>query len=101
MSIQQFHKYPCSFCKKNEATQLCDFVVDYGAGILFSSRNGGHMPPHPETCDNQICKSCAIRYNGHEFCPSCDKLFKYIIANRDRRMNRLLTDKVFEDMVRR
>lgn len=92
MTVVQMPKYPCPFCKKNESTQLCDFVVDYGSTIFCSPRNGGIIPAHPETCDNQICKECAIQYNSHEFCPSCNELHKYIKKNHDKRLGRMMVD---------
>lgn len=95
MTVVTMPKYPCSFCKKNEATQFCDFVVDYAATLFLSPRNGGIMPPHPTTCDNQICKACAIQYNGHEFCPSCNTLHSYIRKHHDRRTGRMMADIVF------
>lgn len=98
MSVIHMPKYPCAFCTKNESTQFCDFVVDYCSTIFFSPRSGGIMPPHPETCDNQMCKSCAIPYNGHEFCPSCYKLHQYILSNHDKRKGRMMTDIVFADI---
>lgn len=92
MSIVQFHKYPCSFCKKNEATQLCDFVVDYSGTLFLSPRMGGIQPPQPDTCDNQICKECAFQYNGHEFCPSCKELHALVKKNHDKRRGNLMMD---------
>lgn len=95
MAVIKMPKYPCSFCRKNEATQLCDFVVDYSNAIFFSGKDGGVMPPHPDTCDNEICKSCAIQYNGHEFCPSCEKLHQHIKRNHDKRKGWLKYDTLF------
>ncbi|WP_139074812.1 hypothetical protein [Paenibacillus elgii] len=95
MTVHTMPKYPCSFCKKNEATQFCDFVVDYGGTIFFSGRGGGVEPPQKITCDNQICKGCVTEYNGHEFCPSCNKLHDYIRRNRDKRPGRMMADIVF------
>lgn len=95
MSLVDFHKYPCSFCKKREATQFCDFVIDYSATLFLSPRDGGILPPRPATCDNQICKECATQYNGHEFCPSCTKLHDYVKRNHDKRPGRMMLDIVF------
>jgi hypothetical protein len=82
MTVIKMPDNPCPFCKRNEATQLCDFVVDYMGTIFFSPRDGGIMPPHPQTCDNQICKECAVKYNGHEFCPECKKIHEMVKRNR-------------------
>lgn len=89
MTVVQMPKYPCSFCRRNEATQLCDFVIDYGGAIIFCGKDGGIEPPHPITCDNEICTECAVKYNGHEFCPSCAELHKLVLQNHDRRMRRM------------
>lgn len=95
MNVLSMPKYPCSFCRKNEATQFCDFVIDYASTTFRSPRDGGIIPPHPTTCDNQLCKGCVIQYNGHEFCPSCNKLHQYIQVNHDRKPGRMMSDIVF------
>lgn len=44
-------KYPCTFCRKNEATQLCDFVVGYSWTSAKDER-GRMIGRYHETCDN-------------------------------------------------
>ncbi|MFF2528195.1 hypothetical protein ACFVS2_04690 [Brevibacillus sp. NPDC058079] len=35
-------KYPCSICKRKEATQFCDFVIGYGLlARTTTSKNDG------------------------------------------------------------
>lgn len=88
-AIVQMPEHPCSFCRKNEATQLCDFVVDY-CWTTAKDKYGRMLGLQRETCDNQICKKCAVAVCGHELCPSCKKLYDYVRANHDRRMRRLM-----------
>lgn len=84
-NVIQLPKYPCPFCKRNEATQLCDFVVDYG-WTTAKDDNGRMMGSYTITCDNEMCKECADNIGGHEFCPSCKKLYDYVKENHERRM---------------
>lgn len=67
---------PCPFCKRNEVTQLCDFVVDY-----ISTSHPKHFGRMTLTCDNPICKECATSFSGHDFCPSCAPLYEYVQKN--------------------
>lgn len=83
-SVIQMPKYPCQFCKKNEATQLCDFVIDY-FWTSVKDEWGKMIGKCRHTCDNEMCKECAIQVAGHEFCPSCAKLHKYVLQHHDRR----------------
>lgn len=89
--VVKMPKYPCSFCKKNEATQFCDFVIGYG---WTSAKEKGRMiGGYHITCDNQICKECATSVpGGFDFCPSCNELLKLIEKKHDRRPGRLLLD---------
>lgn len=58
--IKKFPENPCAICRKEEATQLCDFVVDY----IWTSKSGTvHL-----TCDLPMCKNCAHNRSGHDFC---------------------------------
>ena len=62
----------CLFCKKREATLLCDMphstIVTHARGSGFESRI--------ITCDRRICTECATRVNGFDFCPECIKKIK-------------------------
>ncbi len=69
----------CPFCRKNEATQLCDFVVDY-IWTTIPSRFGRQTI----TCDNPMCKECATNVAGHEFCPVCKELYDYVRSHHER-----------------
>jgi hypothetical protein len=69
---------PCPFCGKNEATQLCDFVVDY----IWTSMMGAQH----ETCDNAMCTDCATKATAYEFCPTCAKLYEYVRKNHKRKI---------------
>lgn len=89
--ILKIPKYPCPFCKKNEATQLCDFIIGYNWTSMKDDK-GRMIGSHRQTCDNAICKECAVKVVGYEFCPSCNKLHQYVIKNHDRRKNKYLID---------
>lgn len=93
MNIIKLPKYPCSFCKKNEATQLCDFVVGY-AWTSMKDEKGRMIGRYHETCNNQICKSCATNHAGYDLCPSCNELYKLIQKKHDRRIGNFLIDLV-------
>ncbi|MED3932925.1 hypothetical protein [Priestia megaterium] len=84
-------KYPCSFCKVNEATQFCDFVVDY-SWTTAKNEQGLMIGPQQHTCDNQICIECSIKVCGYDFCPSCNELRKMIKQKHDERKGRLMID---------
>lgn len=94
MNIVQMPKYPCSFCKKNEATQLCDFIIGY-CWTSAKDEKGRMIGHYHETCDNQICKECAVNVSGFEFCPSCNELHKLVEQKHDKRKGRLLVDIAF------
>lgn len=95
MTVLQMPKYPCTFCKKNEATQLCDFVVNY-AWTTMKNEKGRMIGSYHETCDNEICKECAVQMAGYyEFCPSCNELHKLIQRKHDKRRGRMMIDVAF------
>ena len=78
-------EHPCPFCGKNEATQLCDFVVDY----IWTSMKDDHgriMGAQHETCDNTMCTDCATKATAYEFCPTCTELYEYVQKNHKRRL---------------
>ncbi|MCY9513291.1 hypothetical protein [Paenibacillus apiarius] len=84
-TIIKMPKYPCQFCKKREATQLCDFVVSYG-WTSAKDEEGRMIGGYWGTCDNEMCKECANKLSGgFEFCPSCLELHKYVMKHHDRR----------------
>jgi hypothetical protein len=94
VTIIKMPKYPCSFCKKKEATQFCDFVIDHW--WTSAKDNKGRMIGRQEvTCDNQICKECLTNVVGLEYCPSCFKLYEYIQKNHDKRKGRMMGDITF------
>jgi hypothetical protein len=57
---------PCALCRVKEATQLCDFVVDY----YWMS----HVGNSTFTCDLPMCKECSQEYSNHDFCPEHFKM---------------------------
>lgn len=83
--VIQMPKYPCAFCKKREATQLCDFVIGYERTFFASGRDGWIDPPKRRTCDNEICSECVTSHEGFEHCPSCEELYQHVKKNHDRR----------------
>lgn len=64
--ILEIPENPCAICRKREATQLCDFVVDY-----FWMSHKGNVT---STCDLPMCKECSTYYSGHDFCPEHYKM---------------------------
>jgi hypothetical protein len=84
-------KYPCSFCKKREATLFCDFVIGY-SWTTAKDEKGRMIGSYHETCDNQICGECAIKVSGYDFCPSCDELRKLVEQKHDKRKGRMMID---------
>lgn len=84
-------KYPCSFCKKREATQFCDFVIGY-SWTTAKDENGKMIGPQQKTCDNQICKECATNICGYDFCPSCNELRMLVERKHDKRRGGLMID---------
>lgn len=59
--IQKLPENPCAICRIREATQLCDFVVEY-----FWMSHRGNVTA---TCDLPMCKECAKLIGSHDFCP--------------------------------
>ncbi|MCY9545176.1 hypothetical protein M5X02_31610, partial [Paenibacillus alvei] len=84
-NVVKMPKHPCPFCKKNDSTQLCDFVI--GTAWTTVKDEKGHMiGSYYETCDNEMCKECAsLQTGGYEYCPSCQKLHEYVQKNHVRR----------------
>lgn len=92
--VTKMPKYPCTFCRRNEATQLCDFVIDYSWTSLKDEK-GRMIGSHHITCYNAICKECATKVVGFEFCPSCNDLYKIIQKQHDKRTSRANIDIAF------
>jgi hypothetical protein len=71
--IVEMPKNPCFVCKKREATQLCDFVVDYVWTTMKDER--GRMIGNTHiTCDMPLCKECSYKVAGFDFCPYHKKM---------------------------
>lgn len=87
-------KHPCPFCKKNESTQFCDFIIDY-FWTSAKDEKGRMIGSTQATCDNQICQKCAVSGGGKDFCPSCAELYEYVKKNHKRMPGRLLAEKIF------
>lgn len=62
----------CPFCRKREATLLCDMPVNK---VIRHARGYG-FDSHILTCDKMICTECTTRVNGFDFCPDCVKTIK-------------------------
>ena len=62
----------CDFCKRREATLLCDVpvmkVVSHARGCGFES--------DILTCDRKMCENCATRVHGFDYCPDCIQRIK-------------------------
>jgi hypothetical protein len=93
-TVQRMPKYPCTFCKKNEATQLCDFVVDY-SWTSAKDQKCRMIGGYHETCDNAICKDCATNVSGFEFSPSYNMLHALIQKEHDKRKSKVSIDIAF------
>lgn len=52
----------CKFCGE-KATLLCDMPKDVDIVSMKTL--------YTNTCDNQICKKCAIKFHDCDFCPEC------------------------------
>lgn len=70
------HDERCVFCRKKEATLLCDFVDGY-------IWNNVDFKRVPDTCDRSMCKECATEL-GEEFhfCPKCVEVAKIKLRNK-------------------
>jgi hypothetical protein len=93
-NIVSLPKYPCSFCKRNEATQLCDL----GNRLLLDECQGSERKNSWWLTSNMRLpdmNDCAVNVNSFEFRPSCNDLHKTIQEKHDKRKCRLLIDSVF------
>ncbi|NGQ95029.1 hypothetical protein G3578_07495 [Brevibacillus sp. SYP-B805] len=89
VEVLKMPKYPCSFCKKKEATQFCDFVIGYA--WTSAKEKGKMIGGYHVTCDNEICKDCATTApGGFDFCPSCNELRRMIEEKHDKRPGKLM-----------
>lgn len=70
MNERNIFKNPCPVCKKREATQLCDFVIDYiWTTIDFKTES--------VTCDLPLCKECAYEVGVNvDLCPHHYRLYQ-------------------------
>jgi len=59
----------CGVCGKNEATKLCDFVIDYKGVAYYRNSHDFLNQSRYETCDLPLCDKCATNHVGHDFCP--------------------------------
>lgn len=70
----------CPICKKREATQLCDYVIDYDNSIIFFRNrklfNEVNAPGYKHsTCDLPLCKECSHEIGTNvDVCPYHYKL---------------------------
>ncbi|SET85057.1 hypothetical protein SAMN05216389_14012 [Oceanobacillus limi] len=72
---------PCTICRKREATQLCDYIIEYHPVIFFRDykRFIEQKAYQHETCDLPLCKECARKAQpGYDFCPHHYALYKQI-----------------------
>ena len=81
---------PCAICKKREATQLCDYVIDYDHTLIFFRNwkdfKEANESPRYETCDLPICKECSHERNNLDFCPHHYKLHQQVQLPENLRM---------------
>lgn len=93
MNVVQMPKYPCPFCKRNESTQFCDFIIDFMWTTMKDER-GRMIGLQHVTCDNQMCKECMKKVSVLEFCPKCNELYEHIQKNHVRMPGMLMWDTV-------
>lgn len=69
----------CVFCKKREATLLCDVPV---MTVSSHFRDIG-FKHHIITCDKRLCEECTIKVFGFDYCPDCMQKIK--TASKEKR----------------
>jgi hypothetical protein len=77
MNVIELPENVCQFCKKREATRLCDKVKGEWRWV-------GHPPAFVKdkrmsrliTCDAEICDKCVTNITGMDLCPKCLKEIK-------------------------
>lgn len=79
--ITKMPENPCALCRSREATQLCDFVVEY-AWFSKPGLDGRY------TCDLPMCIECAKSQPGYDFCPYHKKMLGQL-RNPDEKLQRL------------
>lgn len=77
-------KNPCAICRQREATQLCDFVVDY-----YWMSHVGRMY---STCDLPMCKECAKEFGSFDFCPYHSDLINKVKITDEKLQKRIIRD---------
>ena len=61
----------CDFCKRREATLLCDVPV------MKTIRYGREeIESYTVTCDRKLCEYCTTRVHGFDYCPDCIRKIK-------------------------
>lgn len=62
----------CDFCKRREATLMCDVpvmkVASHAKDVGFDS--------HIITCDRKLCENCTTRVYGFDYYPDCIQKIK-------------------------
>lgn len=65
----------CAVCKKQHATQFCDYIMEYHNNIMFmrdrkSFNEENRRGSQYETCDLSLCRDCAQEISrDHDLCP--------------------------------
>lgn len=78
-------KNRCEFCKKREATKLCDKVKGEYRYIGHPPRINGKVDwsipmTGIMTCDRMICDECSTNIDGMDICPKCLKEIKKVLG---------------------
>lgn len=76
MSIKKLPENRCQFCKKREATKLCDKVKGEYSYIGHPPKINGKIDMTIQmtglrTCDKKMCDICATNISGMDLCPDC------------------------------
>ena len=78
--IIELPKNVCEFCKKREATLLCDKVIGVSRWVVPPSDLPLSTDERIVTCSRRICKKCATNIDGMDLCPDCLRKIKEFLS---------------------
>lgn len=82
-----FPKTVCAFCKKREATLMCDEMTGTIETLGHPPRVGGKPVENWEMkriihCDKPMCSRCATHITGMDVCPRCLAELKAVLSTK-------------------